>query len=150
MLQNKLSPDNAWCEKLYETTHLRKNDGRYTVRLPFKPEPPHCANNTRCLAYNSFLELMCTFERNPTLESQYRSFMREYEKLGHMRVVSQNEISNTKAWYLLHHPEIHQGVSSSKLRVVLDTSRSELILLTKNSKEFYGPLFQGNLPLTIV
>ncbi|XP_066585397.1 uncharacterized protein [Prorops nasuta] len=147
MLQDKLSPENSWCEKFYETTHSGKSDGRYIVRLPLRSEPPHCADSTRRLAYNSFLALMRRFERNPELEAQYRHFMREYEELGHMRLVPKNERSFTNAWYVPHHPVMHQGVASSKLRVVFDASRRTADNHSLNDFLLPGPSLQTDLPL---
>ncbi|XP_066602498.1 uncharacterized protein [Prorops nasuta] len=149
-LKDNLSPDNAWCERFYETNHSRKPDGRYRVRLPFKSELPHSANSTRRLAYNSFLALLRRFERNPTLAAEYTEFMKEYEALGHMRIVPSAEISEPKAWYIPHHPVIQHGVTRSKLRVVFDASRRNADNHSLNEFLLPGPPLQNDLSLILI
>lgn len=57
--------------------------------------------------------------REPKFASEYRHFMKEYELLGHMRLLNGN-LSQTSQPDLSHHGIWQQADQSEKLRVVFD------------------------------
>ncbi|XP_066599999.1 uncharacterized protein [Prorops nasuta] len=148
--QRKLSPDNELCEHLFVTTHSRNESGRYVVSLPLKTEPPSVAESTRRLALNSLAALKRRFNRNPELASAYHTFMRDYEGLGHMQLIPEDELVSKRAWYLPHHAVVQPGISKSKIRVVFDASRRTADQHCLNNFLLAGPSLQQDLPLILL
>ncbi|XP_066585518.1 uncharacterized protein [Prorops nasuta] len=106
----RLSPDDELCERLFASTHFRNMQGRYVVRIPLRTELPSIAESTRRLALNSFMSLTRRFDRDPDLAREYKTFMKEYESLGHMNLIPEDEIDSNRAFYLPHHAVMQQGV----------------------------------------
>lgn len=81
-----LSSDDEKCEQHFRSTHSRATDGRYVVRLPFKQDPPIDIGTSRGRA-EKLLEALSRRLKDPELAAEYRSFLTEYEALGHMQMV---------------------------------------------------------------
>ncbi|OXU19582.1 hypothetical protein TSAR_001802 [Trichomalopsis sarcophagae] len=69
-----LTEEKVECERLFQDTHYRDQQGRYVVRLPFKSEPT--LPDYRVVAVSHLLSL--------ELAQEYRKFLCEYEEMGHM------------------------------------------------------------------
>ncbi|XP_066595458.1 uncharacterized protein [Prorops nasuta] len=145
-----LSPENEKCEKQFEELHSRDSSSRYVVRLPLKSEPPPMADCSRRLASNSLKALFRKFERDPELAIEYRRFMKEYEDLGHMKIIPVNEINSDRAWYLPHHAVLRLGTPNSKIRVVFDASRRTANQYCLNGFLIPGPPLQSDLSLILI
>ncbi|XP_066585473.1 uncharacterized protein [Prorops nasuta] len=92
-----LSQDDELCERLFVDNHSRTSSGRYIVKIPLKAEPPSIVENIRRVASNSFVARTKRCDRDPVLAREYFEFMREYEELGYMCRIPENEISCTRA-----------------------------------------------------
>ncbi|XP_029176359.1 uncharacterized protein LOC114944555 [Nylanderia fulva] len=68
-----LTPDEAYCERLFATTHTRDSDGRYVVRLPRKQEPSLELGDSRCGALRLLLAAESRLRRNPSLYTSHTS-----------------------------------------------------------------------------
>ncbi|XP_011874859.1 PREDICTED: uncharacterized protein LOC105565880, partial [Vollenhovia emeryi] len=99
-----LSPQDEQCENHFRETHSRDDRGRYVVRLPFKAPPPIDIGRSKQSADRMLQSLLHRFKSQPELESDYRDFMREYERLEHMRPISETPCSRSQAVYIPHHP----------------------------------------------
>ncbi|XP_058810942.1 uncharacterized protein LOC131675813 [Topomyia yanbarensis] len=105
--------------------HFRKNttvgsNGKFIVRIPMNGEPELLG-----LSYQQARRRLLSLERrlimNPDLYEEYREFLREYLELGHMKLISPNDL--TKVQYFIPHSCVIKAESTStKLRVVFDAS----------------------------
>ncbi|XP_077272766.1 uncharacterized protein LOC143903178 [Temnothorax americanus] len=80
-----LSPEDQQCEEHFLNTHSRCSDGRYVVHLPFKRGPPIAIGDSYHIAERCLKGLHRRLSNNVELKTEYTEFMREYERLGHMR-----------------------------------------------------------------
>lgn len=97
----------------YETVR-REASGRYTVHLPFQ-ETTQVLGNSRWNAERRLLQMEKRFERNPEIYRQYKKFMEDYLKLGHMESVPEAENNAVNANYLFHHAVLKPESTSTKL-----------------------------------
>ncbi|KAL7291717.1 hypothetical protein TKK_0014506 [Trichogramma kaykai] len=111
----QLTPKEELCEEQFSKTCERDTSGRYIVRLPFveQPELP----GSLAIAKQRFLATERRLINDPRLYEAYRSFMQEYETLGHMKKSSTTQSTQACA-YLPHH-----AVVTKKLRVVFNASQ---------------------------
>jgi len=109
------------CEELFVTTHSRNSEGRYIVRLPVISTLPDLST-TRKAASSMLLAMERRFIKDASLEEEYKRFMREYERLGHMTRVEPAEEDAKRVCYLPHHGVLRETSSTTKLRVVFNGS----------------------------
>jgi hypothetical protein len=144
-LTNHSKADDELCEQMFEKTTQRDPlSGRFTVKLPFRNNPPNLGHS-RELAIKRFKSLENKFFRNSTLQSDYCSFMREYLNLGHMEKINHLHIGTSKAYYLAHHPVIKESSVTTKLRVVFDGSMKTNNGQSLNDNLLTGPILQQDL-----
>lgn len=99
---SNLSVQEQECMTFYNTTTVRKEDGRYEVRLPIKPDIRQKLGSTKQMSIAQFKNLERKFERQQQLAQAYKTFMREYESLNHMEVDKEQNRSSLEC-YLPHH-----------------------------------------------
>ncbi|XP_076658716.1 uncharacterized protein LOC143362429 [Halictus rubicundus] len=137
-----LSAEDKQCEQYFATTTTRDEQGRYIVRLPFN-------NKTEMLGetYNRALKRFQALERrlqiDSNLKQQYKEFIDEYRKLGHMSAAKQT--TNCDGFYLPHHAVIKTTSNTTKLRVVFDGSAKPTSGLSLNDTLLVGPTIQDDL-----
>ncbi|XP_076285541.1 uncharacterized protein LOC143211602 [Lasioglossum baleicum] len=140
------TPDDEKCEQHFKATHSRQPDGRYVVRLPFKHSPPLELGDSRMAALRSLHRVERRLHSNPTHADMYRAFMLEYEALGHMRKVSQeNTKSDPSRYYIPHHAVFRDSSATTRLRVVFNASCRTTTGQSLNDHLFNGPKLQGDL-----
>lgn len=100
----------------YNSTTIRRSDGRYQVELPFIQYPPVLGQSVHT-AKARLNTLMKTLIKLPEAYAGYAKFMTEYIQLGHM-----SEICYSQAKYFLPHHPVYKDSSTTKLRVVFDAS----------------------------
>ncbi|NEV48941.1 hypothetical protein EUZ93_00065, partial [Wolbachia pipientis] len=66
--------EEKYCERLFETSYVRQNDGRFVVKLPVKKEILPLLNGSREVALKRFLALERKFSYNPKLRGDYITF----------------------------------------------------------------------------
>ncbi|XP_055543114.1 uncharacterized protein LOC129728688 [Wyeomyia smithii] len=134
------------CEAHFLFTYQRNETGRFIVKLPFK-ENLSQLGNCRSVALKRCLMLEKRLIRNPELQTQYVSFIREYESLGHCREVAESEDEpNQQMYNLPHHAVLRPSSSSTKCRVVFDASaKSSPLELSLNDVLQIGPVVQNDL-----
>ncbi len=129
-----LFEDEAQAEAHFVRMHHRSQDGRFIVRLPFKPGTSGAdLGLSRAQAARRFEHL-----RTRRLTPAYRQFMEEYSSLGHMMPRSPDV---TPRYFIPHHPVHHGG----KLRVVFDASAKTSSGLSLNDLLLVGPTIQPDL-----
>ncbi|XP_011859633.1 PREDICTED: uncharacterized protein LOC105557098 [Vollenhovia emeryi] len=107
-----LSPEDEPCEH-FRSTHSRRSDGRYTVRLPFKTKPPIDIGESRAIAEKRLTTLTRRLQTQREYKREYSDFLQEYQNLGHMREVSQFSVPPEQCVYIPHHPVIRESSSTT-------------------------------------
>ncbi|XP_058987604.1 uncharacterized protein LOC131806835 [Musca domestica] len=145
------SPEEEYCEEVYQKTTKRLPDGRYMVSLPFKPqfEGGTVLGISRTKACRQFLRNEASLCKKPEFKSIYDSVLEEYESLGHMAEVTQDE-EQSMSFYLPHHAVIKPESSSTKVRVVFNASSKSSSGLSLNYTLYPGPILQNDLMLLII
>ncbi|XP_046595365.1 uncharacterized protein LOC124294429 [Neodiprion lecontei] len=101
------------------------------------------------MALKSLSGMQRRLSRDARLAEAYGSFMRNYERLGHMTRVPALEIRCEDAWYLPHHAVIQASGDKWKLRVVFDASRTTREGHCLNNFLWSGPPLQSDLSLIL-
>ena len=85
------SEEDLQCEDLFISTHSRDSTGRFTVRLPFKDFDSLKSLNlgeSKDKAIRMLFSMEGKFRRDERLKHEYHAFLREFEELGHMQLIS--------------------------------------------------------------
>lgn len=138
----EMSAEDMECEKHFETTHTRMEDGRYVVALPFKKEIKMLGNSKKA-AMSQLFQLEKRFLKQKELKDQYIKFMEEYINLGHMTKCSTQPIDKN-CYYFPHHAVMKES-TTTKLRVVFDGSRKTSSGVSLNDNLLIGPRLQDDL-----
>ena len=111
------------CEQHFLETTQEAEDGRFKVKLPFKPEVSKLGESFT-QARRRFMSLERRLIADPELHERYRIFIREFMDLGHLEEVPLNEIDKdpSQLYYLPHHCVFKEELTTTKLRVVFDGS----------------------------
>ncbi|GFY09385.1 uncharacterized protein TNCV_1941951 [Trichonephila clavipes] len=108
------------CEEHYANTHFRTKEGKYVVSMPLKKEPS-CLGNSKDIALKRLGSLWNRLVRDENYLNLYREFLRDYERLGHRKEVT-NETEPKITYYATHHGIYRPEKSTTKLRVVFNCS----------------------------
>ncbi|XP_055918467.1 uncharacterized protein LOC129950562 [Eupeodes corollae] len=149
-----ISNADQYCEDLYINTTRRLQDGRYVVKLPFKPKTNinRGLGLSRQIALYQFLRSERSLASNPVLQSTYSEVISEYIRLGHMKKVdAQERFENgvVSSYYLPHHAVIKPESVSTKVRVVFNASSPSSNGTSLNDLLHAGPVLQRDL-LTLI
>ncbi|XP_063920800.1 uncharacterized protein LOC135135633 [Zophobas morio] len=142
-----LSPEEKSCEKQFVDKHKRTDLGNFVVDLPFKNKSI-MLGHSETMARNRFFTLERKLLKNMELRHQYIQFMREYEQLGHMQLVS--DISSENSYFIPHHAVIKNTTQGNKLRVVFDASMTSSNGHSLNDNLLIGPNLQQELFLILL
>ncbi|XP_042910117.1 uncharacterized protein [Parasteatoda tepidariorum] len=137
------SKENLICEKHFEDTHFRTREGKYVVSMPLK-EDPSCLGNSKDIALKRLRSLWNRLAKDEIYLNLYRDFLKEYEKLGHMREVTR-EIEPEVTYYATHHGIYRPEKSTTKLRVVFNCSSVTDKRISLNDIQFNGGVIQEDL-----
>ncbi|XP_017468404.1 PREDICTED: uncharacterized protein LOC108360570 [Rhagoletis zephyria] len=99
-------PDDENFEKFYQSTTTRATDGRYVVRLPFKPSfpDPISLGPSRTPALQQCLSMERNLLRKGDLKSLYENVLNEYLTLNHMEETTSHEISSQGKYWSFYLP----------------------------------------------
>ncbi|GFY25369.1 uncharacterized protein TNCV_2484891 [Trichonephila clavipes] len=100
------------CEEHYANTHFRTKEVKYVVFMPLKEEPS-CLGNSKGIALKRLGSMWNRLARDENYLNSYREFLRDYEKLGHMKKVT-NEMEPKITYYATHHGIYHPEKSTTK------------------------------------
>ncbi|XP_022160980.1 uncharacterized protein LOC111027071, partial [Myzus persicae] len=133
------------CTEHFNNTVRREEGGRFVVQLPIKKNCSKLGKSYE-IAKRRLLSVERRLDKNPALKCEYVKFMREYESLGHMTYVSNEEIDiPEKMCYLAHHCVLNLNSSTTKLRVVFDASTKTETGVSLNDVLLKGPVIQDDL-----
>ncbi|GFV89112.1 uncharacterized protein TNCV_4913111 [Trichonephila clavipes] len=112
--------------------------------MPLKKEPS-CLGNSKDIALKRLGSLWNRLARDENYLNLYREFLRDYERLGHMKEVT-NETEPEITYYATHHgiyrPEKRQ---QQKLRVVFNCSSLTDNGISLNDIQYNGGVIQEDL-----
>lgn len=127
------------CEELFRRTTRRDSTGRYIVSLPFKDDP-NMLGESRTMALSRFFNLERKLQNEPDVYAEYRLFMDEYIRLGHMKLAS-----TPGKYFIPHHAVVKYTNNTLKLRVVFDASARSSTGRSLNELLFIGPKLQCDI-----
>ncbi|XP_012524163.1 uncharacterized protein LOC105829678 [Monomorium pharaonis] len=139
-----LTTDEQECEAHFLSTHARDEQGRYIVRLPFK----YPSDNLGASKHKATLlcdKLMRRFLNDSQYARMYHEFMTEYQRLDHMRQISNSTPEPTHVYYLPHHGVRKETSLTTKLRVVFNGSSSTTSGRSLNDLLHSGAKLQVNI-----
>lgn len=138
-LPKSKNPEDEFCENHFLNSVSRNSDGKYIVKLPFRPDAEKVGNN-REVALKRFYNLEKKLDKEPILRSTYNEIMNEYIQLGHMTPALE------PSSYVLPHFAVFKQSSSTSTRPVFDASVKDDLGLSLNDRLYVGPKLQKPLP----
>nr|CAI5820348.1 unnamed protein product [Callosobruchus analis] len=137
------SLEGQLCE-LHYTEHLKIHpDGKYLVSIPLNGDV-NSLGDSRYIAEKRFLSLEKRLKSNPNMYSLYVDFMHEYEKLGHMTRLNEDD-DDKPEYFMPHHGVLKESNLTTKLRVVFNASSPSSTGISFNSLQMTGPILQPDL-----
>lgn len=156
--EDKLSLEEEACEEHFLNHSTQDSHGRFTVHLPFKNDSSITLGSTRTMALQRFHGLENKFVHHRTVKdaerirqlenhwNQYKEFMEEYERLGHMSLIPPGERDTTNPhYYIPHHSVLKESSTTTKLRVVFDASAKSSSGYSLNDCLMVGPQLQDTI-----
>lgn len=147
--QSSMTSEEDQCEQHFLSTHTRRSDGRYVVRLPFKNPPPISIGNSHAKALKCLEHLRRRLDKDVEISKEYDEFMRVYENLGHMERISKTK-QPLQCLYIPHHGVYKRNSESSQLRVVFNASSLTTSGQSLNDCLLAGPKLQNDLSSIIL
>ncbi|XP_011859297.1 PREDICTED: uncharacterized protein LOC105556797 [Vollenhovia emeryi] len=136
------SPEEEECEKHYQQTVIRLPSGHYAVKLPFN-DNKNRLGESHGLALKRLQGLERRLSANAKLYEESRSFLKEYEELGHMSRIENASIQ--ESYFLPHHAVLKDSSNTTRLRVVFDVSARTTTGHSLNDTLLTGPVLQRDL-----
>ncbi|XP_049882518.1 uncharacterized protein LOC126378330 [Pectinophora gossypiella] len=128
------------CEKIFNETTYRDDDGRFCVQIPLH-ESPDVLGESYHIAEKRLFQMEKKMSKNLNLRVEYNKFLREYESLGHMTEVA----APSRGCFLPHHAVTRESSETTKLRVVFDASAETTTGTSFNDIQHVGPVVQDDL-----
>lgn len=135
--QSKRTKEEQICEDVFTSQHTRTKDGKYIVRIPFNDKIGKLGRSKK-MAIKQFFATESRMRKNTEFAEKYRLFMSEYETLGHMESIWENEETG---YYTPHHGIL----SANKFRVVFNASSKTSTGITLNEAQLVGEKLQRDL-----
>ncbi|XP_063839096.1 uncharacterized protein LOC135088143 [Ostrinia nubilalis] len=146
--QSELSSEDQQCIDFYQSTTQRREDGRYEVCLPLKPNYQEKLGHSRSKAIAQFYRLEQKLSKDKNIDQEYKLFINEYISLGHMIPADDNIPRLT--CHLPHHCVIREQSTTTKLRVVFNASNKTSSGLSLNDVMCRGPNLQQDIQNLII
>lgn len=135
------SKEEIECEAHFTRTVTRDNDGRYTVRLPFR-NTNNRLGESRTIALKRLTSLEKRLNTDLKLKTDYNQVLEEYVKMKH---ISRIDDTNDFGYYMPHHAVIKNTSTTTKVRIVFDASAKTSNGMSLNDVLLVGPTIQNNL-----
>ena len=140
-----LSSAEQECENHFQRTTSRDESGRFILRLPIKSNHDASMLGESERAARAMLFKMKTrLQTNPKFAQLYFDFLAEYEKLGHMSRLT-DEDANKFCVFLPHHGVLREDKLTTKLRVVFNASSLTTSGKSLNDILEIGPKLQADI-----
>ncbi|KRY07195.1 hypothetical protein T12_10619, partial [Trichinella patagoniensis] len=140
--KGKEDPSASRLMETFEET-LEYDNGRYTVKLPWKPGFPNLPNNY-AHALQRLLKTEASLLKEPIKSEMYSKTLREYITDGIIERVQNVHGDEGRTWYLPHHMVFKTDQTSTKGRIVFDAS-AHFRRTSLNRQLEAGPSLQSDL-----
>ena len=142
--KSTLSPIERLVVEHYAHHHRREKDGRFLVRLPFKPNSTPFGKS-QPQALKRFLSLERRLH-HLNLYDKYAMVVHEYFTSEHAEKVPVSELDKppSETFYLPHHA-VHKDSTTTPMRVVFDASMKSSSGVSLNDCLFVGPTVHSPL-----
>ena len=100
-------------------------DGRYTVSLPWKSGMQHRLESNLPSAVSRANSLAKKLSKDQSLSDKYDKVLSEWESLGIIHQISEDEPSENSVFYLPHRPVLREESVTTKVRPVFDISAKD-------------------------
>lgn len=124
-------------------THHRQEDGRFVVKIPFKPRITNIGSS-RQIALRRFISTERRMESQPDLKAFYVDQMRELMRNGHMIEVTRAPVTGGICYHIPYHCVL------KKPRVVYDACCKTNIEKSLNEVQMLGAKLQTELHTTLM
>ena len=111
--------DEEALRKFNET--IKFKNSRYQVTWPWRNKDI-CLSENVDLAMGRLRSLICRLKSDVTLLEKYNCIIQQQLQDGIIEVVDKLVVSDTRKYYLPHHPIITPNKATTKVRIVYDTS----------------------------
>nr|CAH7729894.1 unnamed protein product [Callosobruchus chinensis] len=139
------SVEENLCEEHFLDNLTTSEEGRYVVSIPLKDSPTKLGES-RDIAVKRFISLERRLTSSETFRELYTDFLNQYEKLGHMTEVTNDEANVGEIEYFMpHHGVLKESSCTTKLRVVFNASAPTTTGLSLNDLQMTGPIIQQDL-----
>lgn len=145
--KNKINSEFIQAENIFKNSVLLK-DQRFQVDMPLKkPIQQLEIGDSFSIALQRFFILENKFKNNPDYFQRYKSFIDEYLKLGHAKIVDidQYDVYNDSVYFLSHFAVLNDSSKTTKLRVVFNGSLKSKSNVSLNDVMLNGPPVQNEL-----
>lgn len=140
----QLSSEEQFCEKHFMETIKRSSDGRFVLRLPFKPNV-YQLGESKCNALRRFRLLERKLNQNHQIKLDYTAFMNEYQRMNHMTKITEDNYHQYSDGYFIPHHPVFKESTTTRLRVVFDASSKSSSGTSLNDYLIVGPTVQDSL-----
>lgn len=148
--ETSYSSDDLECIRFYQDTTERLADGKYQVRLPLSKNVAAELGRSKQKAIAQFVQLEKKLAKNQHISNEYKSFINEYQQLGHMQLSESSVSKPTLECYLPHHCVLREDSTTTALRVVFNASAKTSSGKSLNDLMQKGPNLQQDLQSLIL
>lgn len=141
--ESPLTEEQRMVEKHFLSTYKRDEEGRFIVKIPFKPNV-NAIGSSRQIALHRFMSTERKMNSSPELKEFYVEQMRELIENGHMKQVTRAPIPGSICYHIPHH------CVTKKPRVVYDASCKTNTGVSLNDVQMLGPKLQTELYATLM
>ncbi|GFT74766.1 integrase catalytic domain-containing protein [Trichonephila clavipes] len=135
------SEEEIYCEEHFVSTYKRDKTGRLIVRLPIKKNAETLLGYSKENAVKRLNGIWEKLNKNNTMGTLHKEFMSEYELLGHMEEIKNEELDKIN-YYIPHHSVYKPEKASTPLRDVFDASAKTTSGFSLNSILLNGRIIQ--------
>ena len=138
--RHDLSLNDLFCEEHFKRTHVRNDDGTYTVELSIRIDPS-ALDKSRDLALKRFLRLEERLRRNPDTKVEHVKAINEFLELGYMEPIPAEEKYGPPpdSHYIPHRKVVKESSLSTKVPVFNDASTPTSSGVSLNDTLHLGP-----------
>ncbi|GFX92508.1 integrase catalytic domain-containing protein [Trichonephila clavipes] len=120
-------------------------DGRYRVKLQWKPGMREALQNNKTVTRKRFEGLVRRFKCDHELFCEYKDVIDDYVREGIVERTSCDSLLDSQGFYLPHHAVIRSDKSTSPIRIVFDGSAHENGQSSLNQSLYTGPNLHPNI-----
>ena len=142
-----LTEEEQLCESHFQH-HFYRENGRFVLKLPLQTEAKKLGSSLP-LAISCLKSIERKLVKDEKYQHHYVKFMTEYEELGHMRKLSENEIRKF-GYYIPHHGIMSTVGEKVKFRVVFNASAKTSSGVSLNDQLLVRPSVQSFIYSIIV